>query len=442
MDKDFDLVIGIILIFVIGSGICGNILSLLVWTKGRRCKKAPGGIYLKALAISDTVALFTPALNETIRLVSHYNPAQNNKFLCKLDIVGRHFGLIASSWIVVSFTVDRALAIFRPTSSRHLFNKKGTIALMIGVFLASFLLNIPFGLVYGLKEEALTQPTVLSSIEIQPYVDVFGNNGSVSDYFTTESYETKTEIVGFKRSCWADRSSVFHMSRWYHWSMDVFLIFIIPFTLMTGSNLAVLYVVVRNRNKVRSNQESRVKAVTLRAVTISVVHCLTSGPFAMSVLIPGYYSRAFGIPNSFEYYSSTVILSMAYLNHAVNFLLYSVFGSEFRRDCSELIWKKKCTVHPEGFSLQANGSIGKNKTMSTTGRSQVGKTGDGGSNTCTSGADSSNTCKSGDCGSIACKTGDGSSNTCQTGDGGANTCKTEDGDSSACKTNATSVSVL
>ena len=162
------------------------------------------------------------------------------------------------------------------------------------------------------------------------------------------------------------------MSRWYHWSMDVFLIFIIPFRLLTGSNLTVLYLVISRRNKAQSKQDSKIKAVTLRAVTISVVHCLTSGPFAMSVLIPGYHSRAYSIPYSFEYYSSTVILSMAYVNHAINFLLYSFFGSEFRRGCTETFCKKKAAVHPEGLPHKLNGFTGKDK--SARGDSRLSKT--------------------------------------------------------------------
>ena len=335
------------MLLIICLGIFGNALSLLVWTRGRRCKKQPGGLYLRALAIADILALCIPAVNEAIRLMSQYNPAHEFNFFCILEIIGRHYGLMVSSWIIVCFTLERTIAIFRPTSSTNLISKKCTVCLIISVYIVNFFFNLPFGIVYGMKEETVTKPL---SITWENKTDLHFNGSIGNDsetHVTTESFETGTMIVGYKRRCWADRSSIFHMSRWYHWSMDVFLIFIIPFTLMTGSNLAVLYLVVSNRNKMKSNQDSKVKAVTLRAVTISVVHCLTSGPFAMSVLIPGYYSRAFGIPNSFEYYSSTVILIMAYLNHALNFFLYSVFGSEFKRDCAELMWKKKSTVHPE-----------------------------------------------------------------------------------------------
>ena len=346
------------MLLIICFGMFGNVISLLVWSKGRRCRKQPGGLYLRALAVADILALCIPAMNEAIRLMLKYNPAHEFNIFCVLEIFGRHYGLLVSSWIIVCFTIERAIAIFRPTASTITLSRKWTISIIMGVYIANFFLNLPFGIVYSMREEPITQH-VITPLETATDLQLLGGFENASEaYITTEPLETMTVIVGYKRSCWADRSSIFHMSRWYHWSMDVFLIFIIPFTLMTASNLAVLYIVVSSRNKIQSNQDSKVKAVTLRAVTISVVHCLTSGPFAMSVLIPGYYSRAFRIPYSSEYYSSTVILSMAYLNHALNFLLYSVFGSEFRRDCVELIWKRKSAVHPECLTHTASEQTG------------------------------------------------------------------------------------
>ena len=134
--------------------------------------------------------------------------------------------------------------------------------------------------------------------------------------------------------------------------MDVFLIFIIPFGIMTASNLTVLYVVIISKNATQSTLDSKIKAVTMRAITISVVHCVTSGAFSMSVLIPGYFNRALSVRYSQEYYISRVTLILAYVNHAINFLLYSFFGSEFRRDCAEIIKKKPTRVNHEGSNIR------------------------------------------------------------------------------------------
>ena len=346
----FDFCSGLILFLIIIFGICGNLISLLVWNKGRRCKKLPGGIYLRALAVSDTIALCIPAMNEAISSVSQFNPKEEYNFFCKLEIVGRHFGLLVSSWIVVCFTLERTLVIFRPTASTNLMSKKGTISLMAIIFVVNLMLNFPFGIVYGLTEQPIFQK--LSSADgSSADLNLSTIPGNDSDILTTETIETV--IVSYKKRCLGDKASVFHYLNWYHiWLMDVFLIFIIPFGLMTGSNLTVLYFIVSRKKMAKSKLDNKIRAVTMRAVTISVVHCVTAGVFCMSVLIPGYLKTAFNVKYSQEYYINKVFLTLAYVNHAINFILYSFFGTEFRRDCAELLWKRTSRVRPDGSSVR------------------------------------------------------------------------------------------
>ena len=344
--NSFDLCAGLILFFIIIFGIFGNTISLLVWTKGRRCKKLPGGIYLRALAVSDTLALCLSAINEAITLVSEFSPDDNNDFICRVDKIGKHFGLMVSTWIVVCFTLERTVAIFRPVAHSHLISNKGTIILMISVFLINFALNLPFGVVYSEAEIAVTQrPTTINTSTVISRND--------SDSPTTEAWETESRIVGYRKICFADVTSCFHYLNGYHvWFIDAVLIFILPFSLMTGSNLAVLYLIASRRTTTQSHLDSKVKAVTIRAIIISVSHCLTSGAFAMVFLVPGFASMALGVKHSKEYYISKTTLILAFSNHSINFLLYSCFGTDFRQDFIELFRKRSQRVFP-GSSDQA-----------------------------------------------------------------------------------------
>ena len=379
----FDFCSGLIIFLIIGCGICGNVLSFMVWTKGRRCKKLPGGIYLRALAVSDTIALCIPALNEAISLVSPLNPMQENDFLCKLEIVGHHFGLMVSSWIIVSFTIERTVAIFRPTATTNLFRKKGTIALMVIIFVVNFFINFPYGIAYEIKQVAVTKPP---GPNISHIMDLNQSEGLGSEFesHTSMPLELETLIAGYKKKCSADPSSILHYANWYHiWFMDVFLIFIIPFTLITGSNLMVVYLVVSRNKSMVSKLDSKVKAVTMRAVIISVMHCVTSGAFSMSILFPEFLSKAHNVKYSNEYYGRQITLILTYVNHAMNFILYSLFGSEFRRDCNDLILKKSSAVHPEtsaqrqtrcggdGKSAMRDPSLGKTGEEDKTGKTNI-----------------------------------------------------------------------
>ena len=338
----FDFCCGLILSLIICFGIFGNTLSFLLWTKGRRCKRLPGGIYLRALAISDNLALLAPAMSLAVNLVADHDPAAEYNFICKLEIFSRHFGLLVSTWIIVCFTLGRTITILRPASSGYSLSKKWTGVLMVVIYGVNFLLNLPFGVVYGVTETAI-------SPKQQPGTDFDPNSKlNISDNITFDKLENGTEALGLKRQCSADISSFFHFLNWYHiWFMDAFLLFIIPFGLMTGSNFMVLYLVVGSKKSAQSKVDSKVWAVTMRAVTISVVHCVTSGPFSMGVLIPGFFARAMSVKYSKEYYIARISIILAYTNHAVNFLLYSFFGSEFRRDCAEMLKKMRPSVKPQ-----------------------------------------------------------------------------------------------
>ena len=343
----FDFCSGLILFLIIIFGIVGNVLSFIVWTKGHRCKKLPGGIYLRALAVSDTTALVIPALNAAINLVSQFNPRTEVDFLCKLEIFGRHYGLLVSSWIIVCFTVERTVAIFRPRRSTGLISRSGTITLMAVIFIVNFILNVPFSIVYSLTDKPTTQISGSA-----PSVPTTGNNTTENHGNESVSVGTVTTatLISSQSICAADRANFFNYLNWYHiWFMDWFLIFIIPFSLITISNLAVLYLIVSRKTMIQSKLDSKIKGITMRAVIISVMHCVTTGPFSVSILFPGYFSRAMNVKYSDEYYINRICFILAFLNHAINFLLYSFFGSEFRRDFLE-IWKRHTAVHPLGTS--------------------------------------------------------------------------------------------
>ena len=370
----FDVCSGFILFLIIIFGIVGNVLSFIVWTKGRRCKKLPGGIYLRALVVSDTTALAIPALNEAINLVTHFNPRTEVDFLCKLEIFGRHYGLLVSSWIIVCFTVERTVAIFRPRRSTGLLSRTGTIALMTIIFVVNFILNFPFGIVYSL----IDKPATGTSGDIQN-ASLTGTNTTGSNVNESVGTGMATTIISSQRVCAADRANFFNYLNWYHiWFMDWFLIFIIPFSLITISNLAVLYLIVSRKTMIQSKLDSKVKGITMRAVIISVMHCVTTGPFSISILFPGYFSRALTVKYSTEYYINRVCFILAFLNHAINFLLYSFFGSEFRRDFQDL-WKRHTAVHPTGTStLNPTGNTGDDGSftgMSNTRNDDSSKTG-------------------------------------------------------------------
>ena len=239
------------------------------------------------------------------------------------------------------------------------------------IFVVGLTMNLPYGIVYEITQVADSNRSVHPFSLKQS--EELGNNSS-------ESLGSRAMNAGYRRKCSADKGSMFHFENWYHiWLMDVLLIFIIPFTLMTGSNLVVVYFLIARKTSMVTKLDSKIRAVTIRAVAISVMHCLASGSFTMSTLFPEFLDKAFNVKHSNEYYGYHITLLLAYINHAVNFLLFSFLGTDFRRDCADFYHRKALIVRPEGVSQQQSKSrgdgqsqsLGDNRTGAKTGQTIV-----------------------------------------------------------------------
>ena len=133
---------------------------------------------------------------------------------------------------------------------------------------------------------------------------------------------------------------------WRVWIFDFGLIFSIPLLILTTCNMEALITMRRrNRNYImggfhgnqRENSASR--AMTARVIAISVVHCISVGPYSISSLIPSYVNAVNNRDEAIVWLYSFFNF-IWYLNNGVNFILYSLFGRAFRRDCKVLFCRK------------------------------------------------------------------------------------------------------
>ena len=330
--RDFDVGIGLCLAFLICFGVTGNIISFLVWSKGRRCKNQPGGLYLRALAITDSVVLCISATDKATGLLFEMRPRNLNILFCKVETTTLHFGLIASTWIVVCFTAERTIAMCRLKSSAMWTSKKTSISVILLIIIVSFLLNIPYavGCKLLIKSDGKYSHTSVVTSDMEAFSD--------SDNIT------QTFIY-----CGADpRSFIFVHEKEYHfWFLDFVLIFIIPTIIITVCNITLLCVIAFRQKDVQIKRTSYRSGLTARAVAVSLVHCISSAPFSVAVLVPGFIENAYIREIEHYYYVGIIVSFLAFVNHGSNFILYSFFGTDFRRDTRELFGKRPTWVRPD-----------------------------------------------------------------------------------------------
>ena len=129
--------------------------------------------------------------------------------------------------------------------------------------------------------------------------------------------------------------------------LDLCLFFVIPFGLMLVCNMSILAKVVCLANKRRaqlqgggkpkaapptSKSQKMLKTVTRRVVILSITYCVCNAPISIfnAILISGNADDVIPV-NHVEIYR-TVFHLLMYLNNGVNFFLYCMIGSGFRKD--------------------------------------------------------------------------------------------------------------
>ena len=336
-----NFVLGVTLAVIIVLGTAGNISSFLTWTKGRNCKNFPGTMFLRVLALSDTVMMCFPAVQFSLILMFKMDLKDLHDVTCKLyDALGHSCALL-SSWLVVSVTVHRTIAVCAPFKSARWTGKHNEIVVIAVLTLLFCFLNLPYGLSFHMveveEEEAAPTPgTILLNTTNDGFMDT-----TQKDFFNFTSPEaeaytlTTTENRQIKYVCQGDPEAFFQ--KWHEWIIDVALLFVIPFSFLIVCNALLLMKIFRRYDDLfpagsqvkKDAHDGAFASMTARVVAISIAHLVLVGPTAVTGLIPGF-------PPSI--YIMTHVLY--FTNHGVNFIFYSLFGTSFRRDWVALCCNK------------------------------------------------------------------------------------------------------
>ena len=328
-DTDFKILCGLILSLMICFGVIGNITSFITWRHGKRCSQFRGAIYLSALAISDTLVLGTSGIKYAIELLFKVNLWNLNETFCKLFHTTWHFFFLVSTWIVVAVTIERAEAVCRPLKAAVRTSKKREV-IVIAIYAVAFLLiNIPFTIGAVLVTENALDETPRSN-----------TTGSLQKPNWTADVQDK--------SCQADPTSFYfkYDNEYHNWFIDFVLLFIAPGLILIICNAIILVALCRRKSSFVGNQTNKDVGVsgsmTARIIALSLIQLISVGPFSIAAVVPGVFEDQKAVDS--VKYRDWMFICLAliwYLNNCVNFVLYSIFGRTFRRDCLELF----CSVH-------------------------------------------------------------------------------------------------
>ena len=342
--ESLNVICGIVLSVIIATGLAGNILSILIWTKGERCRAYQSAPYLIALAVSDSCNLCFSGLVFAIEYLFRFSLYDVNVTCCKLLRPAGFFFSLLSTWLIVFVTIERTIAVCKPFRSVRWKGKrmfKHSLAIC-SLFVVCCIFELPWTI--GLNILPVdTNDTCFPD----RMIDVISEKMDAAK--VAEQSELNGTITSPLKTCQFSSSSFVYKYEtiWRFWIFDFGLIFSIPLCIFTICNMAALITMRRrNRNYImggfhgnqRENSASR--AMTARVIAISVVHCISVGPYSISSLIPSYVNAVNNRDEAIVWLYSFFNF-IWYLNNGVNFILYSLFGRAFRRDCKVLFCRKR-----------------------------------------------------------------------------------------------------
>ena len=167
-------------IIIIIIGLIGNSLAVFVFAQ-KRFRLHSSSIYLLCLAVSDGIFLLIHFFEDTLRTyidvyiniesdidpicyTSHLNHTNNSEnllrtlnitdqfdFSCRIVNYFRYFLRFISAYIIVSFTIQRAIAIYSPFYQAKFESKQITWAIVSFIILVSALINLWVPIFFNLR---------------------------------------------------------------------------------------------------------------------------------------------------------------------------------------------------------------------------------------------------------------------------------------------------
>ena len=311
-------VVSPILIFL---GTTGNILSIVVLTrKSIRNSTTP---LLTFLSITDILVLHTGLLRQWIYHTFDYDIRHSSAIACKIHVWLLYTFLGLSSWIIMALTMERVLATWWPFKIRRICTRTCGIAVVATTVI--FLLTVNSHFVYGIVNKTNTD-----------------GNGTVVK--VEKCVPIHAGYIEFLQKVWT--------------IIDLLIVCLIPFSVILVGNICIIAKLVRRQRRLSSINETSIRrtsstrnngsisSLTAMLLVLSTVFLLTTLPTGVIMYISDNYWTHDSDPETLANQQLWWAVSnmLMYTNNSVNFLLYCLSGSRFRKEARRLF----CACNKEG----------------------------------------------------------------------------------------------
>ena len=292
--------------FLLFFGTFGNVMTVIIHKS--TTQTSPMSVFFIVLALADLTLLYSNCFVAWIYFTFHFDIATINHVSCKLVMLLSYVSGVLSAWTLVAMTVQRAVCVLWPHRANVLctVGKSKVIVISMSIFIA----GIHAHMLYGIR------------VTIKPGYLLCG----LSD-----------EYISFFNSVWS-------------W-VDLLIFCILPWLCLSISNSLLVWklkVSVREAEaslgsgQVDKATDRKKKAtsitVTLIAVSFTFLICTFPMSFAQVLVFIAWLSgslKAIFATRGF-YYIQHISRQLWYINSCLNFYIYCLTGSKFRREAKQI----------------------------------------------------------------------------------------------------------
>ncbi|XP_045160175.2 cysteinyl leukotriene receptor 1-like [Mercenaria mercenaria] len=323
-------------------GTVGNILIFIVLLRQKN-KISSTALYLMALAVSDTIVLYTGPLRQWMKQTWNYDIRWQTDAGCKFQVYLTYASLHCSSWLLVAVTLERAVSVVFPHKVRIVSTKRTAMIAIFAIFMFTYGLNIFHLVIMGLKGYRTLQPCAPK---------------------TKEYLEFRDDI--------------------YVW-IDFCVAFAAPFILLLIGNISIIVYLQKSRAKQKTMAAARgqtgassardTRSVSVLMVALCVIFCLTVTPASLFNAILPYKAEEINElfktdpykawdDYQFLSFQHAIVNLVSYTNASFNFILYVFSGSKFRKELKAMVGCQEAGTSGVFGSKSKSPSNGKTTTTS------------------------------------------------------------------------------
>ena len=312
--------------FLIVFGTFGNVMIIVIHK--RTALTSSVSVFFLTMAASDQVAIFVTCLKGWIYFVFHFDLSDQGDTLCKLIYFFLYVSGVLSAWTLVAMTAQRAVCVLFPHRANVLctVGKSKAIVMLMVVFIAA----IHTHLLYGL---------------------------SIRMYKGHESCVMLKAYSSFFYEIWS-------------W-VDMCIFSLLPWLCLAVSNSLLVWKLRLSLREAKlslgSSQADRINDRKKKATSISITLIAVSTAFLVLTFPMSFYHILAFIAwmngtlstlssSRVAYYIHHISYPLWYSNSCINFYIYCLTGSKFRREAKQIL---RCMFHDDSDKQ------GRNTTAST-----------------------------------------------------------------------------